>query len=123
MKITINIPKNDYVQPTEPRAEVVQTICDRLLNHYMAKEVRWDRDEIYIHKGESDLSSWKYNAGVEGIRIRGVEMDLAFKALVKAGYYIHCGSWTNGMPYYIPSKKPFLRERYELVSSFNEFID
>lgn len=32
MEITVNIPKNDYVQPTEVRQEVVQYICDAFLS-------------------------------------------------------------------------------------------
>lgn len=32
MEITVNIPKNDYIQPTEVRQEVVQAICEAFLH-------------------------------------------------------------------------------------------
>ena len=32
MKITSNIPKNDYFQPTEVREDVVQMICDHIID-------------------------------------------------------------------------------------------
>lgn len=31
MEIKVNIPQNDYVQPTEVREEVVQAICNAFL--------------------------------------------------------------------------------------------
>lgn len=31
MEITVNIPKNDYIQPTEVRTEVVQAICEAFI--------------------------------------------------------------------------------------------
>ena len=37
MEIKINIPTNDYVQPTEVREDVVQMICDSILKTYMDK--------------------------------------------------------------------------------------
>lgn len=33
MEIKVNIPQNDYVQPTEVREEVVQAICNAFLSN------------------------------------------------------------------------------------------
>lgn len=33
MEIKVNIPQNDYVEPTEVREEVIQAICDAFLSN------------------------------------------------------------------------------------------
>ena len=50
MEITVNIPKNDYVQPTEIRQEVVQYICDAFLSTCVWRIFHTERQSAYRGK-------------------------------------------------------------------------
>ena len=50
MEITVNIPKNDYVQPTEVRQEVVQYICDAFLSTCVWRIFHPERQSAYRGK-------------------------------------------------------------------------
>lgn len=134
MEIKISIPKNDYVQPTEVRADVVQKICDVFLNRrggayhdifHPFHENSYRRRTIgvvmrsgkaieFSNKGVCDGDTW--------VRFNGEEMKAAFKALIEAGYHMYrvyeYGSWMG----YICDKKPYCQDGVE-VHSFNDFID
>lgn len=126
MEIKVNIPKNDYKKPTEAREEVVQTICEIFLKtqwnvfHPFAGSNNGCRNaNLYIVKGSHQFfKSDSKNA----IRVRGVEMQAAFEALIKAGYHMfrvyEYGEWMG----YCCSKKPFI-ERGTEVKAFSDFID
>lgn len=128
----IDIPKNDYVQPTEAREEVVQAICEAFMSTYSGiyhpvRESRFREATIYVvtNKGRCPFFSsfnesyWK---GAVCYCIRGVEMKQAFEELIKAGYYMfrvyEYGSW----PGYKCSKAPFY-EGGTPVRSFEDRID
>ena len=130
MEIKVNIPQNDYVQPTEVRQEIVQAICDGLLDgsiFHPFNEGVYRQRRIYVARKKSSGKSYfpcKKNDydDTEYIRVRGVEVNAAFKALRSAGYHLFClyeyGTWKG----YKCSKKPFIEKGTE-VFSFNDFID
>lgn len=133
MEITLNIPRNNYVQPTEIRQEVVQAICTTFLEHHVNTIFHPFNDGCYRQatlyvatkhpRGGFNYVSWAKDHKEEGyVRINGKEMEAAFNALQKAGYYMfrtyEYGSWMG----YKCSKKPFM-ERGAKVTEFNDFID
>ena len=101
MEIKVNIPKNDYVQPTEVRQEVVQGICEAFLGgcawsmfhpftngRYAFKKPTLN---ILKHKGEKAFYGFYYKkpfADDEMVSFNGAEMKVAFRALRDAGYHI-----------------------------------
>lgn len=133
MEITVNIPINDYVQPTEVRQEVVQYICDAFLSTCVWRIFHPERQNAYrgktLYVMISKRSGKAYGfGGYEAfdsdvnIRFNGEEMKAAFKALRNAGYHMfriyEYGSWKG----YICDKKPFYDGGTE-VTTFNDFID
>lgn len=133
MEIKINIPTNDYKQPTKPRAEVVQAICEAFLSRNVWSTFHPFSDSVYRvatrlvevkdGKGVSFLGKkWEVREDEIYYRIYGCEMKAAFEALIKAGYHIfkvyEYGSWMG----YTCEKKPVLQNGKE-VFEFNDFID
>lgn len=128
MELTIRIPQNDYVQPTNPRQEVVQAICDAFLT-----ETSWRVFHPYHGANNGCRNATRYmslkhprfdypSQEENPVRIYGCEVAAAFKALREAGYHIYkiheYGTWMG----YICDKKPFC-ERGTEVSEFRDFID
>lgn len=134
MEIKINIPENDYIQPTEVREDVVQKICDVFLDrrggcYHNAFHPNSDgrcrtRDlGLRLYKGTNKAYEFTTSAASgEFIRIHGVEMKAAFRALVSAGYHMYrvyeYGTWMG----YICDKKPYYQGGTE-VREFTDFID
>lgn len=133
MEIKVNIPANDYVQPTEPRPEVVQAICEAFIVHNafgifhpFSENVHRQATllvEVRDGKGLSFLNrKWESREDDIYYRIYGVEMKAAFDALIKAGYHLfevyEYGSWKG----YVCERKPFHKNGKE-VFEFNDFID
>lgn len=133
----ITIERNDYVQPTEVRDEVVKGICEAFLNNccwsiYHPKEgstkgCRLSTPFIVKHKdikhGYYGFRPYIYD-DEEGVKFNGAEMKEAFSVLKNAGYYIwkvrEYGTWSG----YIVTKKPCCNYDYaERVFGFDEFID
>lgn len=134
MEIRVNIPQNDYVQPTEVREEIVQKICDVFLDrrgggYYNVFHPFCDGCYRAAHRG---LLSFKGSnkpfefgtpdSSYDYIRIHGCEMKAAFEVLIKAGYHMFriydYDSWMG----YICDQKPFRQGATE-VRSFDDFID
>lgn len=116
MEIKVNIPKNDYVQPTEVRQEVVQALCEAFLT-----TTCWKVFHPFCGSNNGCRPSNRHNT--KGcVRIRGCEVNAAFKALRKAGYHMYqvyeYGSWMG----YICDEKPFHNGGREVVA-FYDFID
>lgn len=103
MEIKVNIPKNDYVQPIEVRQEVVQALCEAFLTtsgwkvfHPFSGSNNGCRPaNMYISLQSPSFSNRHNTKGC--VRIRGCEVNAAFKALRKAGYHMYqvyeYGSW------------------------------
>lgn len=135
MEIRVNIPQNDYIQPTEVREDVVQKICDVFLNRrggychdvfhpYSENGYRVRTLGVVISKN-GHANAFGYKADLEGetiIKFHGTEMEAAFQALIKAGYHMYrvyeYGSWMG----YVCDKKPHYEGNTE-VFEFNDFID
>lgn len=143
MEIKVNIPKNDYVQPTEVREKVVQDICNHIIywmNNSLEKGFYvlriWDYSdssaEVHIFY---DSSAMTKTAGVVtqkidksrypfSIKVRTCEMKAVFKAIQKAGYHIfgsHC--ITDNVHTYVFTTKPVLDGRVAKKIDFSLFID
>ena len=130
MKITVDIPKNDYVQPTEVRQEVVQYICEAFLSnwtfgifHQNANIVKTQYVRVSKNgKVQGFVSNINVSDNDYYFLFNGEEMKAAFKALREAGYHMfriyEYGSWKG----YICDKKPFIQDGEE-VTIFNDFID
>ena len=130
MEITINIPQNDYVQPTEVSQDVVQAICDAFLRnscwstfHPYNDGMRARHLGVVCHiNGEAFGFRNKPLSGECFIKFNGAEMKAAFKALIKAGYHIYkVYEYSTWMGYRV-SKKPFMQNGEE-VAFFDDFID
>lgn len=132
MEIKVNIPQNDYVQPTQVRPEIVQGICDAFLaqncwNIFHPKNDSCYRRatlQILRYKGKkfSSFHDKPFHDDEEAFRFYGAEMSAAFSALRKAGYHMfrvyQYGSWMG----YVCRKKPYYDGGTE-VFSFDDFID
>lgn len=123
MEIKINIPKNDYVQPTEVRQEVVEKICQTFINN-LGDIGRYyiNNDEIYLEGNRFTEFAYNHKTQKQNIRIRGVEMKASITALVKAGYYIYRQNCRKGVRYWC-SKKPIDDYRLQPTTEFDTFID
>ena len=136
MEITINIPRNEYVQPTEIRQEVVQGICDAFLAqnafscfHPFSEGVYRPKTlNIRRHKGDKKFYGFASSEASDDelVRFNGEEMKAAFRALQNAGYFMYrirkYDSWVG----YIVYPKPEYNGVYhyaEKVTDFTDFID
>lgn len=134
----INIPKNEYVQSSDVREEVVQAICEAFINKctfhpHNGSNCSYRGATLYVakptRKGVQHVWSFKCSRFIDSTdisyRIRSVEMKRAFEELIKAGYYMFrvwfYGSWLG----YDCHTRPFYYDgfRAEKVETFNDRID
>lgn len=132
MEITINIPKNDYVQPTEVRPHVVQAICEAFLAQKAFSTFHPHSEGCYrqatlfvcLYNGKgSSFHHEPWHKDEQSYKFNGAEMRAAFKALRDAGYHIfkrlHYGSWLG----YEVRKRPYDYDGGTEVYDFTDFID
>lgn len=127
------IKRNDYVQPSECRREVVMGVCEvilRSINEYDHDSlilIRGEHPELYygVLKDKCDHLSKTYISTVKDrkhlydyTRIRTCEMRKVFHLLQEAGYYIFEKGWE-----YQISKLPYLGEEKAKHVEFKFFID
>lgn len=144
MNITVNIPKNNYVQPTEVRQDIVQDICSHII-YWMNCSIEkgfysiriydfYDKSaELYvIYDGESmtHVSGLHTNGKIDDRRypfnkkVRTCEMKAVFKAMQKAGYHIFAShNITDNVHTYVFSKAPVLNGYKAKKIDFTMFID
>ena len=127
----INIKPNTYVQPTECRMEVVQQICEALLDHNAFSCIEMDgyphpTTWVYCDKnthkgiGFSDGKDSYYKDRREYTKMRTCEVQKAFDELIAAGYYI----FKTGQSYHVYHKPVFTDWRGAVrCTKFNHFID
>lgn len=118
------IPVNDYKVPTEIRDNVVREFIEVLLKR-MEKEqgllIRDDNNGLYLRNGSICYEYRDEN----DIRVHGVEVNVAFEALHKAGYFLY-GEYciSNGYHKYTWSRKPMFNGNKPLEKPvFSTFID
>ena len=144
MRISVNIPKNDYVQPTEVREKVVQDICNHII-HWMKhsceegfyqlriKDFYYKNAMLYLIYSSSEkteTSGFQDNGKIDEarypfhVKVRTCEMKAVFNVMQKAGYHIF-GSHniTDNVHTYVFTKKPFLNGRKAEKIDFSMFID
>lgn len=129
--MNIKIKRNDYVQPTEVRDEVVQSICDIMLD-YMEKSLSMTvfvkNSAIYVATTKSTgyklIAHQTSNVLCDYTRIHSCEMDAAFKAFQDAGYHIYAekDKKTRNVTYRF-SKKPVMWGVPSKTLEFDMFID
>ena len=125
MEITINIPKNNYVQPNEVRQNVVQLCCDAMLNMIkMKRELAIRKDTMRVCVGKNGYAMWGLDARERDIQVRTCELRAAFDAMQDAGYYIYVTLMSYPREYrFTFSEKPFFEGRKAERVDFNLFID
>lgn len=118
----IQIKKNDYVQPTEIREEVVQKICDSFLrghgftsNGYWATHYVQNDSLGFFNIRQTFAYPQKYT------KIHEVEVKSAIRELLNAGYFMFKGYDCN-VPVYKSFKCPVIYG-YTQVTEINDFID
>lgn len=144
MKITLNIPRNEYAQPTDPRPEVVQYIVNAFLDkNYNNYRIFHPVDDgyprckdLYIKIEEGRTRLWydfaqcedEGNRNVRFVRFYGCEMRAAMQALIQAGWHIlevyEYRTWKG----YICCEKPYCDycghgSREIRAEQFTDFID
>ena len=133
--MNIKIKQNDYVQPTEVRENIVQSLCDIILDQYLDKfmsiPVYVKHAELYIgtyvsNKGATPLiiARSTMNSGYTYERVHSCEVNEAFKSLQDAGYFIFMDrdKKTKNTEYKF-SKKPVLNGVTAKNMEFDMFID
>lgn len=132
MNITINIPNNPYVQPTEIREEVVQMVCNVLLEEYLDHRplTICDNDGMYLSVLKKSgrvinlTNDEKDTDAIARKRVFGCEMKCVFDVLQKADYFIYPSyNVTESTTYYFISTKPYYDGRKGKHAEFNTFID
>jgi hypothetical protein len=144
MEIKVNIPKNDYVQPKEVRAKVVQDICNHII-YWMKnsceegfyqlsiKDFYYQNAMLYLIYSSSEktkTSGFQDNGKIDEarypfhVKVRTCEMQAVFKVMQKAGYHIF-GSHniTDNVHTYIFTTKPVLNGQKAKKIDFGMFID
>lgn len=129
----ITIKKNDYVQPTEIRNEIVQMLVDAMVELSESNDgfTIYDFElTLYICKGKKDdnllikthIGKW-YEMYYNFWQVRTVEMEMAFKIFIEAGYYIGVYHHSDGEHNYSFAKKPYYNNSNTNTSKFGLFID
>lgn len=143
MEIKVNIPKNDYVQPTEVRAKVVQDVCNHIIYcmnncspkvyNLRIKDYSWRNATLYIFyrgtihpevRGLTGTSDHDNDSPEKYVKVRTCEMKAVFKVMQKAGYHIFAShNITNNVHTYVFTTKPVLDGREAKEIDFRLFID
>ena len=134
--MNIQIKRNTFVEPTQPRQRIVQGICNVIM--YKITNNSDGFCELYV-KGEfpklfygdytgnypRDWSPYRITGEISDrsytyTRIRSCEMRLAFRHLQSAGYYIFDDA--NQLRYII-SARPYYCQRKAEYTEFCHHID
>ena len=135
--MNIKIIANDYVQPTEVRENVVQTLCNVILEDYLDKNMSIaiypKHAELYIgtFKGNRCDTTTPFlitrstlNKNYDYTRIHSCEMEEVFKVIQDAGYHIYLERDKKVRDsHYRFSKKPVLDGIKSKILEFDVFID
>lgn len=113
--IKIDVPFNRYEKPTEVREGVVQKIVDYFIaqmTYIEESKYKWVTYSLAWYPNENDCivfckktpllygCRWRDKNEEEYIRVRGSEIDAAFKAMTDAGYYLFSTSDRNKGSYH-----------------------
>lgn len=130
----LNIPRNDYVENTTIREDVVNAICQAFLSKTCWSHLHPRTTSLYRrasslvvkHKGGSEyygfISGCDMSSFDEGIKYTRYELDKAIKGLIEYGYhvwYVSC-EWS----YIKVTRTPYYNERgAREIFEFNGYID
>ena len=138
MEITVNIPQNNFVKQTEVRQDVVQRICDHILDYIDCvpnvgtysfsisdSETKSPQFYVIIRKdgSTSGFCSWDDPLYKNKIRVRTCEMALVFDVLQKGGYFIFGSYCTSGYHSYTISRRDYFDGRKATRMDFTLPID
>ena len=135
--MNIKIIANDYVQPTEVRENVVQTLCNIILEDYLDKNMSIaiypKHAELYVGTFNGNRCDTTYpflitrstlNKNYTYVRIHSCEMEEVFKVIQDAGYHIYLERDKKVRDsHYRFSKKPVFEGVRSKVLEFDVFID
>lgn len=142
MEIKINIPANNYVQPTEIREEIVQKFCEHVIQ-YMDGPSYYEngytinvrtylyKPEVYLNFKESGVTCSITNCRAtdlelrsgKSVKVRTVEMKAIFEVMQNAGYFIFGSENTSGVYSYNFNRRNYYNGRYATRTEFNIPID
>lgn len=138
MEIRVNIPANDYVQPSEVREDVVQMISSHIIQQMNRNAngeglyklfMERSRDNTYelyieIYNGSVRQFWTDRRSMLNQVRVRGCEMSTVFDVFRNAGYFIFVANESNGEVVYTFSKKSEYGDRNAARATvFGLFID
>lgn len=128
MEITLDIKPNAYKKPSEIRPDVVKLICIALMNardsysaYHPFTEGYYRLADEYISKDGKFLNHKDVKKS-ESYTITSIEMDAAFKAIIKLGYHIFSIRCFDSWKGYVVSSRDY-RDGGSAVSSFSDQID
>jgi hypothetical protein len=112
MEIRVNIPQNDYIQPTEVREDVVRKICDVFL----------DNRTGYYHNIFHPVNDGGYRVRTLGLRIHkksGRAYEFDHKALFDSDDFVKFhGSEMKVFPYSKIVISKYMRKRMDIHRTF-----
>lgn len=136
MENTLNIVRNTYVQPTEIRIDVVQKICEALLNHHAFSNIEMDAypgPTLFVYADKNTNKGLGFDSREDPFwkdrrvyfRMRTCEVQKAFEELINAGYYMFKTRGRYGRYSYHCGRKPEWTSWTGAVrcTRFDEFID
>ncbi len=144
MVIKVNIPQNDYVRPTEVREDLVQDICD-----FIIEKMKSSNDisngfytlVIKAYCGQASMIEFLYKdsshtkiygfadtwsndrSKYDVVKVRTCEMQVVFEAIQNAGYYIFPSYGLVGEYRFLFTNRPIHNGLTASRVAFNIFID
>ena len=128
--MNIQIKRNTFVAPDYSRKDIVQKICDKVVqkieaNYEFRIELQGAFPRLYLGTEKSDptkviITTDPYQSRYDLIQIRSCEMRLVFRLMQDAGYYAY--KWSDGWQYCISNRPYNGLQKAERVD-FTSFID
>ena len=135
--LTISVKKNDFKQPNVLRENIVQSLCDYIVDameengdgtySLMISPTSRGAYRVFVQLNNNGsvfkLSSTLANYETNAIKVTTKEMEMVVEILQDADYYLYINHYTSGEYKYLFSKKPYLGARKAERVKFNLFID
>ena len=127
MKITLDLPKNNWKQPQEVRKDLVEKVCKHIINVTCDNNFN---DFIMVKSFNPSVYfmpnvQYPFNCRQEknNIRLTTLEMQVIFNAVQEAGYFIFHEVYSDGDHKFHFTKKPYYQNHKCEKIEFSLFID
>ena len=128
--MNIQIKRNTFVAPDYSRKNIVQKICDKVVQSIEANydfhiELKSSYPRLFLGTEKRDptkvvITGDGYHSRYDLIQIRSCDMRLVFRLMQDAGYYVY--KWSDGWQYCISNRPYHGLQKAERVD-FTAFID